>query len=186
MNKTHSRRYGIGAILIVLLGGWAVWHYYVFVPSAPVIISRDTVAGRQAVHTLPDGTTVTLQSESTLTFPESFRNRIREVELEGEAFFEVAEDKEKPFSVKAGGLTLKVPGTSFNIRAYETEKKTVISVISGKVLVSLENPEQEKGKAGQYLWQVVLVAGEQIVCKTGEKRFIKKKISEDLKRNPSM
>ncbi|RNL87768.1 hypothetical protein ED312_09845 [Sinomicrobium pectinilyticum] len=186
MNKVYSHQYGIGVILLILFGGWVVYYYDMLVPSTPVTISRETVAGQQAVHTLPDGTIVRLRTASTITFPESFKNMTREVELEGEALFEVAEDREKPFSVKAGELTVKVLGTSFNIRAYETENETAISVVSGKVLVSNINTEWEKGKAGQYVWQVVLVQGEQIVCRTGERNFIKGKSNEDSNSNPSI
>ncbi len=71
---------------------------------------------------LSDGTTVWLNSESTLRFPEGFGDRTREVFLEGEAYFKVAADRARPFVVNIGSEKIIVTGTSFNVYAYPDEE----------------------------------------------------------------
>lgn len=86
---------------------------------------------------LPDGTRVWLNSGSRLRYPRDYNVRKREVYLdEGEAFFEVSPDAEKPFAVHSKHLRTLVLGTSFNVKAYSTLKTEVISVRTGRVGVS--------------------------------------------------
>lgn len=100
-------------------------------------ITKTTARGQKVTLTLADGTTVQMNSESTLTYPEKF-GHTREVTLTGEAFFMVARNEQKPFIVKSGTMTTKVLGTSFNIKAFENEPMAV-TVASGKVQV-FNNP----------------------------------------------
>ena len=94
-------------------------------------------AFNQAVKTvtLPDGTLVSLNSNTKLEYPKRFANNTREVTLEGEAFFEVTPNKEKPFIIHAGNAQIKVLGTSFNVNAYPSEKLLEVIVKTGKVKV---------------------------------------------------
>lgn len=86
---------------------------------------------------LPDGTVVWLNGGSTIRFPERFsRSNTREVKLSGEAFFDVAHNKQKPFIVYTGNVKTQVLGTSFNISSYSQLEEVKISVIRGKVAVS--------------------------------------------------
>ena len=85
--------------------------------------------------TLSDGSKVQLNSMSSIRFPVQFAQDCRLVELEGEAYFEVAKDKEKPFIVKANGINVQALGTSFNIRAHKDDKSVAVILISGKVKV---------------------------------------------------
>lgn len=81
---------------------------------------------------LPDGTKVLLNSESSLKFPAVFSGRDRKVELTGEAYFEVAENKLVPFKVYANGTEIEVLGTHFNVNAY-TKNKVTTSLLEGSV-----------------------------------------------------
>ena len=90
--------------------------------------------GTQTKLTLADGTSVCLNSGSTLRFPLSFENELqRKVDLKGEGYFEVTKNSQKPFIVKTCGLDVKVLGTSFNVNAYEDQKHIEVALIDGKV-----------------------------------------------------
>ncbi|MBV5313499.1 MAG: FecR domain-containing protein [Prolixibacteraceae bacterium] len=85
--------------------------------------------------TLPDGTLVSLNSDTKLKYPKKFGRNTREVTIEGEAFFEVKPDKNKPFIIHAGKAQIKVLGTSFNVSAYPETKQVEVIVETGKVQV---------------------------------------------------
>lgn len=90
-------------------------------------------AGERKIVTLADGSKITLNNLSRIKFPQVFTDSIREVYLEGEAFFQVAHNKKKPFIVKTGKLRVQVLGTSFDIRNYRDEDKIDVTVSTGKV-----------------------------------------------------
>lgn len=98
--------------------------------------------------TLTDGTKVWLNAISSLKYPTSFKGRERNVEIVGEAYFEVAHNKQKPFHVKAAGQTVEVLGTHFNINAYPDEEKIKTDLLEGSVKVS-KNKESALLKPGQ-------------------------------------
>lgn len=83
--------------------------------------------------TLPDGTLVALNAGSSLEVKKGFGGADRQVELSGEAFFEVKSDRSKPFMVDAAGATIRVVGTAFNVRAYPGSQTVTTSVAEGKV-----------------------------------------------------
>lgn len=85
--------------------------------------------------TLPDGTLVSINSNTRLEYPKRFGKNTREVTIEGEAFFEVSPNKDKPFIIHAGDAQIKVLGTSFNVSAYPNEKLMEVIVKTGKVQV---------------------------------------------------
>jgi len=84
---------------------------------------------------LPDGTLVSLNTNTKLKYPEKFGRKTREVSIEGEAFFEVKPNKNKPFIIHAGSAEIKVLGTSFNVSAYPETKQVEVIVETGKVQV---------------------------------------------------
>lgn len=86
--------------------------------------------------TLEDGTVVWINSDSELKYPNHFVGDTREVYLEGEAFFEVAENKTKPFIVRTAESKVKVLGTVFNINAYKSSRNNSTTLISGSVEMS--------------------------------------------------
>lgn len=104
------------------------------VPNNKLIIPR----GGQFQLTLADGTKVWLNSESSITFPAEFYGDIRKVELSGEAYFEVMENREQPFQVVSAGQVVQVLGTSFNIHSYPEEPQVQTTLIEGSVHVYLE------------------------------------------------
>lgn len=83
--------------------------------------------------TLGDGTKVWLNSKSKIKYPISFLGEERRVELEGEAYFEVSRDVDKPFYVMANGAVIEVLGTSFNIKAYPSDRSVLTTLVEGKV-----------------------------------------------------
>lgn len=87
------------------------------------------------VDSLPDGTTVTLNKNSSLHYPSRFTGKQRPVRLQGEAFFNVKPDKEKPFVITVNDVEVTVLGTSFNIRTDE-KGRTEVVVETGRVRVS--------------------------------------------------
>ena len=99
-------------------------------------ITKVTKSGQKLRLTLPDGTTVVLNSESTLTYSTPFSPHDREVSLVGEAFFDVVKNPDKPFIVHSASVTTRVLGTSFNVRSYPNEPESTVSVVTGKVQVS--------------------------------------------------
>lgn len=85
---------------------------------------------------LPDGSVVTLNRNSTLTYPKTFTGNTREVIISGEAFFEVKPDASMPFIIHAGTADIRVLGTSFNVSAYPQNESVDIIVETGKVQVT--------------------------------------------------
>ena len=85
---------------------------------------------------LADGTRVWLNSESSLKYPVAFQGNERKVYLEGEAYFEVSKDEHKPFTVVTGESSIRVLGTSFNVRAYADEAQLCATLVEGKVRLS--------------------------------------------------
>jgi ferric-dicitrate binding protein FerR (iron transport regulator) len=94
---------------------------------------------------LSDGTKVFLNSGSKLEFPPVFKGKSRQVILEGEAYFEVAPDKDKPFYVKTDAFSTKVYGTKFNIQVYKSDDLSNIVLVEGKVSVL---PVKEQNSPG--------------------------------------
>lgn len=85
---------------------------------------------------LSDGTIVTLNRDTKINYPDKFGSDKREVSIEGEAFFEVAPNPNKPFIIRAGEATIKVLGTSFSVNAYPENDKVEVVVETGKVKFS--------------------------------------------------
>ncbi|RRB01084.1 FecR family protein [Larkinella rosea] len=85
---------------------------------------------------LPDGTQIWLGPQSSLEYPQKFSGNQRPVKLDGEAFFEVTRDVNRPFTINSGKLITRVLGTSFRIDAYDNEKSATVTVLTGKVSVS--------------------------------------------------
>jgi len=121
---------------------------------------------------LDDGSKVTLQPASEISYPEKFANNKREVFLTGEAFFQVSRDKARPFLVYSKEVVTRVLGTSFTIKAYADEKEVTVAVKSGKVSVYKREKDKETNrelKAGE----VILKPNQQAVYNRDKPELIK-------------
>jgi len=98
-----------------------------------------TPTGGQYNIVLADGTKVYLNTVSSIKYPTQFNGDQRVVELEGEAYFEVAKNKNKPFIVKSGNQSIEVLGTHFNVHAYNNESVLKTTLLEGSVAVSYKN-----------------------------------------------
>lgn len=116
-------------------------------------VRKDLEGGMQSLHVpagqrlrfeLQDGTSVWLNAHSTLTYPVHFGKDERKVAIEGEAFFDVAEDTDRPFIVSSQGVSMKVLGTVFNVYSYPEAGYIQTSLLEGKLQVYHEN-EEAKG-----------------------------------------
>lgn len=117
------------AIAVLLVAGALIWNNWA--DSNPMIVAS-TGIGEVKELQLPDGTVVTLNENSTLSYPTAFENT-RPIQLKGEAFFDVKRDETKPFTISTTHTITTVLGTSFNINEEEETTETVLTVKSGKV-----------------------------------------------------
>lgn len=129
------------AILLLLGGAWALWKpaalhtgFAAFSPEKDTVrwLHRQNGKAIRAALELADGSKIWLNADSRLSYPEQFGPHSREVFLTGEAFFQVSSAPEKPFIVHLSKGTIRVLGTSFNVRAYDNEPVKT-SVSTGKV-----------------------------------------------------
>ena len=95
-----------------------------------------TPKGGEYEVVLPDGTKVWLNAGSSLSYPVTFAGNDRQVKLTGEAYFEVAKNKDKPFYVNINNVQVRVLGTHFNIEAYSEDEEIKATLLEGAVLVS--------------------------------------------------
>ena len=103
-------------------------------PQTEIFNTLTVPAGGQVrVLTLPDGTKVWLNAASSLKYPVVFGGAKRKVELTGEGYFEVAKDPMYPFEVSAGGSTVQVLGTHFNVNAYTDEPAVKVVLAEGAI-----------------------------------------------------
>jgi ferric-dicitrate binding protein FerR (iron transport regulator) len=128
-------RYAAAVLVAVLLSvaGYEMLSNKAESPKILEISSADQVVKS---FELPDGTLVSLNSDTQLKYPKRFGKETREVTIEGEAFFEVKPNKNKPFIIHAGNAQIKVLGTSFNVSAYPRARLVEVIVETGKVQVS--------------------------------------------------
>lgn len=139
--------YRIAASIVLILG--AVFIVYYFSGG----LGRSYYAEIQGKEIeLSDGTVVTLNLGSDLSYRRSYNKKDRLVEFEGEAYFDVASNPEKPFIIETSSSRIQVVGTSFNVRANKDEDITEVVVTSGKVLFqnksSDKNVSLNKGDKG--------------------------------------
>jgi len=135
----HFYKYAAILIVAVLLGSAAF--YFGFRKNESIQLTEVTSLEKQVINefTLPDGSVVSLNSNSKLVFPKEFLGNTREVTIYGEAFFNVKPDASKPFIINAGNAQVKVVGTSFNVLAYPETETVEVVVATGKVQVSGKN-----------------------------------------------
>jgi transmembrane sensor len=99
------------------------------------IIEKETLKGQKLTIHLNDGTEVILNSGSKITYPLKFSDNERKVDIEGEAFFEVSPDPNRPFLVRSSNIETKVLGTSFNIQSIPELGIYKVALVTGKLMV---------------------------------------------------
>ena len=115
--------------------------YLYFKPASQIAETYQelfTPYGTWSVVNLPDGSKVWLNAGSSLKYPTQFNDKQRVVSMQGEAYFEVESDKEHPFIVKTKQLTVEATGTAFNVNAYTPDHVTAVTLVKGKVAVTLD------------------------------------------------
>ena len=161
--KAIKYRWYAAACIIILLTPLIALHFWSSpypeqeVDAVPDLIIKSNPAGQKSTIYLGDGSQVVLNSASTIKYPPKFATQDRVIYLEGEAFFKVAKDSLRPFSVTVNNTRVTALGTSFNIRSFKEEEKTCIALVTGKVEVkgSDEGGQQlfylEPGEGVEYL-----------------------------------
>ena len=122
------------AVVLLCLSVWAAYLY-----MQPVSIQTVTTLAETRTILLPDGTSVTLNHYSSLSYPKQFKSDNREVELSGEAYFEVSKSKKHPFIVQTETIDVQVLGTHFNVDAYPDNPDVKTTLLTGSVAVSNKN-----------------------------------------------
>jgi len=131
-------------------------------------------AGSRTHLVLPDGTKVWLNAGSRLNYDKNFGTKLREVNLNGEAFFDVAHNAGKPFVIHTDRIDIRVLGTRFNVKSYPTDKTTEATLINGSIEVSVRDRPNEK---------IILKPNEKLVVANDDSALLRKDPRSD--KNPA-
>lgn len=159
-------RVAASLLLAVALGSAG---YFIGIRQHQATVFTEVISNEDHVLqgiTLPDGTQVSLNNSSRLTYPKQFSGKTREVHIEGEAFFDVKPDASNPFVISAGNARIKVLGTSFNVNARPGEKTVEVVVKTGKVQVACQGFSQS-------VESLILVPGERGVLYNDNNQLVK-------------
>lgn len=137
--------------------------------SAGSLLTLSTEIKETKECLLPDGSKVWLNQSSEIRYPETFTGDTREIYLEGEAFFEIAPNADKPFIINANNTQTRVVGTSFGIRANKESEEVIVTVSTGVVNLLAEGKSEH----------IQLRPGEQGICNIDEKK-LEKNTNPDL------
>jgi transmembrane sensor len=170
------------SVAIILSIGWWYWQYQPFsdqsikqtmasttqtTPSQVEHVNRGT---KPMLINLPDKSTVLLQKNSRIYYSSVFNGLTREVHLEGEAFFEVAKDRQRPFYVYTDEVVTRVVGTSFHVRANPDDNNISVIVKTGRVSVFTKTGKQQTTATNAS--ELVLTPNEQLIYQKGDKQMI--------------
>jgi ferric-dicitrate binding protein FerR (iron transport regulator) len=122
------------AAAAMIAGAIGLAGYYFNISHKPVQQQVQTMKGERRQFRLSDGSSVYLNADSRISY--TFSNKSREIWLEGEAYFDVAKEADRPFTVHAGTLHIKALGTAFNVKAYQGDKELETTLLEGLVEVS--------------------------------------------------
>jgi ferric-dicitrate binding protein FerR (iron transport regulator) len=162
------KRFSVAAAVCALLFGLHWLHHPNPESLSFVQNHKSEVSARMGAKSkilLPDGSTVWLNSGSKLTYSDNFRDTVRSVELEGEAFFDVVKDAKHPFIVHTSGIDIRVLGTAFNVKSYAAEATIEATLIRGLIeVVKKDEPGSPK---------VILRPHEKLVFNKEEQTLVK-------------
>ncbi|MDU1891088.1 MAG: FecR family protein [Dysgonomonas sp.] len=161
--KTYLIRIAAAASILLIVG-FSV-HY---LTRQSIYSSKEfavsVAKGQKANLTLPDGTLVWLNSDSKIKYDNTYNANDRRLILEGEAYFEVAKEKDKPFIVTTNNIDVQALGTKFNVRSYLEDKDITVTLVEGKLKVNNESSE------------TILNPDERLVYNRQDKLFVKSDI----------
>ncbi len=149
ISRFVNRLSRVAAVLFIPLLVATVYFYFNPVNSSD-LLTLSTQKGEQTSVVLPDGSKVWLNVDTRLSYPVSYGTKSRRLVLEGEAYFEVAKNKELPFEVLSGGVITRATGTSFIVSSYPGTSEVRSSLIEGSVEIRCEK-ELKILKPGQQL-----------------------------------
>ncbi|NQX38528.1 ferric-dicitrate binding protein FerR, regulates iron transport through sigma-19 [Pedobacter steynii] len=151
----------VAAVFVLAIGAWTLYQL-----MTPVAYTNLTASNEVLIKTLPDGSELTINKNSQLSYASDFKND-RSVRLDsGEVFFNVAHDKTRPFVIEADQVSVEVVGTSFNVK--HSMKKTEVIVETGIVKVRLGNEE------------IRLIKGERVSISNNSKKLVKAQSEDQL------
>ena len=160
------------AAMLVLLAGLGIGVYKIFINPKSVkpvennLVKKQNAKGVKSTIELADGSKIWLNADSKVQYPALFNGNTREVYLNGEAFFDIAKNPAKPFIIHLSKGTVRVLGTSFNIKAYDNEPVVETSVATGRVafIPRLKNNKQAD--------TVFLTPNNKVVYRVDEEKII--------------
>ncbi|WP_295721147.1 FecR family protein [Mucilaginibacter sp.] len=162
-NSYKSSRIVIRSIAAILIAGVCIfaaynfWGYNLKDLRVADLQQKKTPSRVKSKIYLSDGSIVTLNSETTLKYPPTFKGSTREVYLNGEAFFDVAKDHRHPFIVHAGNMSIKVLGTAFNVKSYKNDLTSETTLIRGAIEVTLADRPSDR---------IILKPNEKLILKS--------------------
>ncbi|MBS1604532.1 MAG: DUF4974 domain-containing protein [Bacteroidetes bacterium] len=157
--RSRSLRWSAAAA-IVLLGTIGGYLYTARQPRKEIPVAYRELAAKYGTRSyveLPDGSQLWLNAGSKVRYAEGFASGVRELTLEGEAFFDIKHDPGQPFIIHTHGLDVKVLGTSLNVRAYAGDSVVETTLIQGKAQIELRDPQEEP---------IVLRPGEKVTLRS--------------------
>jgi len=163
----------IAATTILLIITGLGTYKYVLQDVKPAQLSVvSTKRGSRTNVTLPDGTTVWVNSQSKLQYSDNFKGKTREVWLSGEAFFDVKKDPDHPFIIHTNKINIKVLGTAFNVKSYPEDPTIETSLIRGRIEVNFTDRPQET---------IILRPNEKLTVSKDQSQFEKSSGKKDSK-----
>lgn len=170
-----AQHWAVAAALAAILGGgvaaMALWTWGRAATRSSLAQELTTPKGGRATVRLADGSRVVLGPDSHLSIPPDFGRSRRDVELTGEAFFDVAHDAAHPFSVRSGAAVTQVLGTQFDVRAYPDAGNVRVVVAEGRVWFRAQG--QPNAKAA------VLLPGDMGELADGSARVTRRRVDPD-------
>ncbi|MDN5216657.1 DUF4974 domain-containing protein [Fulvivirgaceae bacterium BMA12] len=154
VKQQHWIRQLVASVLLLLTIGTVYWlqhNYQAKTAQTTKFITKANPKGQKTTFKLSDSTSVILNAKSAIKFPEVFSDEEKVVYLEGDAFFEVANDQSRPFKVINGRVIIRVLGTSFYVKGDSIRREVQVALVHGKISVT-----DDKG------YSAVLLPGEML------------------------
>ncbi|WP_270087446.1 FecR family protein [Sphingobacterium sp. SYP-B4668] len=178
--KEKGRRWRLyaavaSAAALLLVGFFYGQRRRTYEPKEQVLVIKQVAGDENKVLTLADGSKVWINSSSRLEYPQEFKKgQAREVTLVGEAYFEIERAEDWPFIVHTGDVSTKVLGTKFNVKAYPEMKDILVTVKTGKVMVTKQDRRLATLTKGEELRVPVL---ESLVTESIRERTLQSKVA---------